>query len=298
MNLVGKILTGIICFFCVILMAFVLAVYAAHTNWKAKALALQAELQKAKDENKSLQERSDKAALDFSKERQLQAQVIGNLEAEKANLTKARDELTKQKDDLEKARAANENAMVLTQKNCESLHTEVLDLRKRIKDVELDREDKFKAMVKATDDLNQAVNLYNALRDRTVTLARDLADAKAVLLKFNLTPNPANYGPEAPADLLGRLTAVRGDGLVEIDLGSDQGLSKSQQLDVIRKNAAEATFLGRVEVTNVEPARSVAKILPEFQKGVMEKGDLVVSNAKAKLPWSALPDKTAQLERR
>ena len=197
MNLVGKILTGIICFFCVILMAFVLAVYAAHTNWKAKAMDLQANLQKAKAEKDELQAKSDKAALDFDQERKLLADVVANLKSEVANVQKARDDLTKQKDDLEKARAANENAMVLTQKNCEALHTEVLDLRKRIKDVEQDREDKFKAMVKATDDLNQAVNLYNGLRDRTVTLAKDLANAKAVLLKFNLSPNPANYGPEA-----------------------------------------------------------------------------------------------------
>ena len=89
--------------------------------------------------------------------------------------------------------------MLLTQKNCEALHAEVVEARKRIKDIELDMDAKFKAMVKATDELNQKKNEFDALRARTTTLAQDLVAAKAVLLKHHLDATETASMPVADA---------------------------------------------------------------------------------------------------
>ncbi len=289
MNLVGKILTGIICFFCVILMAFVLAVYAAHTNWKNKATALQEDLQKVKTEVAELKTSKDKLTTDFSAERKALSESIASLNSELKVAEDDRKTLKVQKDDLEKKRTENEAAMLLTQKNCEALHAEVVEARKRIKDIEVDMDAKFKAMVKATDELNQKKNEYDALRARTTTLAQDLVAAKAVLLQHNLSV--ADDATTPVADVKARVTAVRPEGLVQFDIGSDQGVRPGQQWDVVRKNASEATFLGRIQVVRTEPDRSVGKIMPEFHKGVMVPGDIVTANAKAKLQTALLDRK-------
>ena len=82
MNLVGKILTGIICFFCVILMAFVLAVYAAHTNWKNKATALQEDLQKAKTEVAELKTSQETSSTtDYAAENKELSERLANLKS-------------------------------------------------------------------------------------------------------------------------------------------------------------------------------------------------------------------------
>jgi hypothetical protein len=289
MNLVGKILTGIICFFCVILMAFVLAVYAAHTNWKNKATALQEDLQKVKTEVAELKTSKDKLTTDYAAEKKELSERLANLKSALDDTQKDRDALKIQKDDLEKKRTENEAAMLLTQKNCEALHAEVVDARKRIKDIEVDSDAKFKAMVKATDELNQKKNEYDALRARTTTLAQDLVAAKAVLLKLHVDPTDVATTPVA--DVKARVTAVRPDGYVQFDIGSDQGVRPGQQWDVVRKNASEATFLGRIQVVRTEPDRSVAKIMPEFLKGVMVPGDIVTADAKAKLQTALLDRK-------
>ena len=44
-------------------------------------------------------------------------------------------------------------------------------------------------------------------------------------------------------------------------------------MEVYRKN----TYVGRVEIVKVEPDRAVAKIIPEFRRGIIKKGDRVAT---------------------
>lgn len=68
----------------------------------------------------------------------------------------------------------------------------------------------------------------------------------------------------------GVVLVVRKD-LVEISIGSDDGLRKGHRLDVYR----ESTYLGRVAVRRTAPDRAVAEIIPAFHKGQIRKGDVV-----------------------
>jgi hypothetical protein len=67
---------------------------------------------------------------------------------------------------------------------------------------------------------------------------------------------------------------VREGGLIEVSLGSDEGLRRGHKLDVYRLTGG---YLGRAEVVDTNPDRAVARIIPEFRQGIIRKGDRVAT---------------------
>ena len=75
--------------------------------------------------------------------------------------------------------------------------------------------------------------------------------------------------------VLGTVLAARKN-FVEISIGSDDGMAVGEQLDVFRDDE----FLGRVIIRRVGPDRSVAEVIPELRKGIIQKGDKVRAKAR------------------
>lgn len=75
-----------------------------------------------------------------------------------------------------------------------------------------------------------------------------------------------------PKGLVGIVLAVK-DSLIEISLGSDDGVQKGHRLDVLR----DSTRLGKIEVIAIKPDKAVCKVLLDFRKGVIEVSDRVVA---------------------
>ena len=71
------------------------------------------------------------------------------------------------------------------------------------------------------------------------------------------------------------MLGVGADGLIEISLGTDDGLLKGHTLEVYRKDGS--AYLGRVEVTATQPDKAACKILPQFRQGPIQGGDRVTS---------------------
>ena len=80
-----------------------------------------------------------------------------------------------------------------------------------------------------------------------------------------------------PPRVDGVVTATPGAGLVEISLGSDQGLRKGHRLEVYRIGGGQSTYVGRVEVVRTAATRSVCKIDPKYQNSNIMVGDRVAS---------------------
>ena len=64
-------------------------------------------------------------------------------------------------------------------------------------------------------------------------------------------------------------------GLLEISIGSDDGVSKGAWLRIFRADGS--MYLGKAQVLQTAPDKSVCKVLPETRKGVITKGDRVSS---------------------
>ena len=288
MNLVGKILTVLICVMSIFFMAMVLGVYAAHRNWRevverpekdavnGKPLGLKFQLDKAHAEYRAAQESLEKLTNEITAERKDKRETLAKLESELDDLKKRDkdldEKLAKQTQDARDATAA----FTATQTNLTAKMGELDKLRDEIRVTEKDRDDQQHRVVDLSDQLHQAVNSKITLRKMNEELAQQFAQAKAVLGHYGLSVDtPLDKTPPA---VDGLVTAVRDDNkLVEITLGTDMGVLKGHQLEVVRSAGGVSTWLGRVEVIEAKVDRSVCKVLPEYRKGAIQRGDRVFS---------------------
>jgi hypothetical protein len=75
-----------------------------------------------------------------------------------------------------------------------------------------------------------------------------------------------------PRTVSGLVVQVSQQKLVEIDLGSDDGLKQGQVLDVFRlgETVDSARYLGKIQLTSVNKATALGKILPGAQGKIHE----------------------------
>ena len=161
--------------------------------------------------------------------------------------------------------------MESTQQTLAAMRKELDVLRSDIRTAQTERDDQFKNFVKLTDDYNQSQGELKRLQAQTMTLADQITRYEAVArrLKVDLRVPPEDVKPT----LDGLVLAANKDGLVEISLGSDDGLERGHTLEVFRG----ARYLGRIEVFQTQPDKAVAKVLPQFRKGPIEKDDHVAT---------------------
>ena len=169
--------------------------------------------------------------------------------------------------------------MKATQEAEAALRAEVVGLRNEIKQAQQDRDNYFDQVVTLTDKLHQAANEYQTLRSRVGTLTADLAKANEVLRQHGLEPEPTRY-TGVPPIVDGVVLRVGENNLIEISIGADDGLMKGHKLEVVRQAGGVSTYLGRVEVTETAPDKSVCKILPEFLQRPVQRNDRVTSKLK------------------
>jgi len=79
-----------------------------------------------------------------------------------------------------------------------------------------------------------------------------------------------------PPDVKGIVTATPSREMIEISIGSDDGLRPGHQLDVRRGTGGGARYIGRIEVVEVSADISACKVLPKWSQGQpIRKGDRV-----------------------
>jgi len=274
MNLIGKIFVLLVFVMSLVFMSFAIAVYGTHQNWKkaatdveVKRKAAVADLQKAQEE---------KAALDteIQKERAAVRQTLGKLETERNELQVVRDELTKQRDALMVKDKEAVAALDTAQQNLAKLTNEVEGLRGEIRDAQGQRDKHFSRVVEVTDQLHQTQGELKRIEERRLQLASQVAAQGQVLNAHGLSKDTPVDG--LPPQVRGKVLAVNRDNMVEISLGSDDGLRTGHTVEVFRGSK----YLGRVEVLQAAPDRSVGKVLPGFKKGAIQKDDDVATRFK------------------
>ncbi len=271
MNLLGKIFVVLILVMSLVFMSFAVAVYGTHKNWKEEAAKQKESFGRA---TQSLeQEIAKKEALEaeIAKEEIAKRQALAKLETERAELARQRDELTKQRDDLATKDKASVAALDSAQQNLAKLTAEVDTLRTDIRAAQEGRDQHFKQVVGMTDQVHQAQGELRRLDERRVQLASEIASQRTVLQAHGLSKDTPVDG--IPPQLHGKVLAVNRDNLIEVSLGSDDGLRNGHTLEVYR----DSKYLGRVEVLNTSTDRAVGKILPGFRKAAIQKGDDVAT---------------------
>ncbi|MBX3411366.1 MAG: hypothetical protein KF708_01520 [Pirellulales bacterium] len=285
MNFVGKIFVVLITVMALVFMAFAVAVYSTHKNWRdvvmnptptpGKPLGLKPQLDQARAANNDLQLQIEALRTAIETEQAGRRDQVAKLEQEKELLTRERDERLREQAALVEQTRRSVAAMEATQNTLEKLREEVVGLRARIVEVSQDRDKHFARMVELTDQLQQADGRLKLLEARNTELLEQKARMAQVLDRHGLDEfTPVD---NIPPKIDGIVLAVGDKGLLEISLGSDDGLRTGHTLEVYRHEATNSKYLGRVEIVDLEPDRAVAKVIPQYRKGVIQKEDRVAS---------------------
>jgi len=149
-----------------------------------------------------------------------------------------------------------------------------------IKDVEIrDRQfarDHIRAIELAHSRSTFFAQYFPSLRERLEELNRQLQDQYAQLNRVAkaLGFKPDTLVSQIPPKLDGVVTAVdEAKGLVEISLGSDDGLKRGHVLQVIRGNQ----YLGQITIRDIEHDRAVGAVDKKLQRGRIKKDDNVTT---------------------
>jgi hypothetical protein len=284
MNLVGKILVVALTVMALVFSSFTLAVHATHKNWKLmvdnsdtqKGLPLGLKQEIALRDTAISRLLAENAAKDqlVNRTQRESEQIRGQLESQVSELQKnnrnLKDEIDTKSGELTAAiTGARDAAVVLT-----NTQKENADLRTEGVQVKTARDQAFDSVVKKGDDLAQATGEWNRLSERNKQLLVQLAQYRQVMQDRGLPLNLET--PRVDGLVTQTHTAAK---MVQINLGSDDGLKKGVIMDVVRLGNTVATtrYLGKIRLVTVDKTEAVGAVIPNTLKGTIQKDDQVTT---------------------
>jgi hypothetical protein len=285
MNLVGKIFIVLVAVMSLVFAAMSVMVYGIHTNWRqlvvnpveepGKPLGLQYVLKNANEANTVLKNQLAASEDTYKSQLNEREQRLAKLETEVKELARLRDDAVKDLANKEATARETTAALAAKQTNEAALLKERDVLRDEARGLREDRDRQFKLVVQRTDEMHEAVAEVKRLSKRNEELAVDLTHARDLLTRLGVDPQTDPNSLVPPVD--GLVTAVQGADLIQISLGSDQGLQRGHKLEVYRMNGTASTYLGRVIVEKTEPNLAVCRVDPNYRRGPIQYGDRVAA---------------------
>ncbi len=277
MNWLGKVFVVVILIMSLVFMGLALAVYATHKNWQQVSLDLNKKLTDAKSENAKLQTEHNRRVEDLEREKTIAEQQVAKLDAERVSLAERNTSIQAELDSLRQNQRDHIAAFDATQKINVGLAGEVTNLRTTIRSTMQDRDKLFKTALDATEELHKAAGEYNAARERNEQLTKQVAGKDIVMREKGIDPNTAP-GSVVPIveGVISKIERKAGGQLVEVTIGADDGLKTGNTLEVSRG----AKYLGRVEIIQTTPDKSVGRVDRSFQQGQIQEGDRVATRIK------------------
>lgn len=271
MTFIGKILTLLTLVLSILFASLSVVVFATHRNWRDAATKLQNQVAQHEAANKRMLEDIERAKTELRREQLARKFAVASLETQ---LKTARDQYAVAQDEANKLNTqigeligkANTDSTVLA-----SVTTELGTLRTQLRDARADRDQQFDRVVTLTDEVHGLQGTRATLEDRNTELSARLSRFQKVLDANGLSEFDDVESIPPPLD--GIVLAVGDRDLIEISLGSDDGLKVGHTLDVHRG----ATYLGRIVIKKTTPDRSVGQVIPEFRKGLIRTNDRVAT---------------------
>jgi hypothetical protein len=269
-------------------MAFAMAVYVTQKNWKdevdrprdqATAMlkpGLRFQLEDAKKESVDLKEQLATMQKRIEEVKEAEKQQRAKLETALAEQQTQREALQAEVTELNTKSRDQIAAVTAAQDNLTRLSEQVTKLNADMIAALGDRDAQFTVATNKTIDLHNAYSEVKALKERSLSLAKSIEFYKNKLASLGVK-NPDEPVSEGTIAVDGVVTAIQRGDLVEISIGSDDGLKVGSILHVYRAGRA---YLGRVQVIETSPDRSAAKILRDSRTGVIQKGDRVATSLK------------------
>ena len=286
MSFLGKLLVGLQLVLSIMFLVFAGAVFSTQKNWKeAHKLADDANtsLKKEKDEVESEYKKyKTRMDIDFKNEQNRAANAEGQADLLKRQLTAAENEAGTAKIERDEQR---ELAKVSGEESRQR-REEALQQREINNNLQKLLNEKT-TRLQASDDVvfNQKVS-EKALQDKHSKVLSDLALMQKIIAANGLSTDPQSVvglltpPPAVDGKVLETKRGGRsGSDLVEISIGSDDGLAEGHKLSVYRPQSDDkaAKFLGDIKLVYVTPDRSVGVVILRAKNGIIEREDNVTS---------------------
>jgi cell shape-determining protein MreC len=285
MTVFGKILVFLNLLFSVVTGALIVFVFTTRSNWVAAYNDA-----KAKAESAEVAFRQEKASHDNDRKQAEQTQASFN------------EELKKRDDQIkiaqEEAQRAGERALTQTNLNNTSSTTAQrlqaeLDQNRSERDALVAEKESLRQRIIAiqkeldgwrTTAITSDLEAKN-MRQRVTNLLRQVEELTARTRELEASA-PGGTSPgrgatsavdqpttAAPPGVKGHVTGV-GSNFVQVDIGSDSGLSAGNVLIVF----SGSEYLGDLTVTVAEPKTAVGKFVPKSRSAKVKKGDSVITS--------------------
>ncbi|HEY5315900.1 MAG TPA: hypothetical protein VIK18_25445, partial [Pirellulales bacterium] len=242
-----------------------------HKNWIEVAHDTQKQLQASQAETEKADAALKAYQSEVDKEKTAQVETIAKLRQKLEGLTTEKTKLDTDLAQLKEESAKQLAALTTAQTSLDARLTQIDALRGDVTAAQAKRDEKFREYVTLQDKFNVAEADLGKAAEMNRRLIEQEAKTKTVLDRHGLSPHTpvGNIPPKVDGIVL----ATGTNGLVEISLGADDGLQPGNTLEVSRGTQ----YLGRVEVLKTAPDRSVAKVVPGYQRGTIARDDRVAT---------------------
>ena len=272
MDTLGKIFVFAVMVMRVVFMSFAIAIFSSHTNWQKESERLQTELEQATAERAAKESELTTLIDQNAASEKDQEQVVKKLETalqqkdtELAGLKKKREaelsNLDKDIAELSEAKDERDAADALVGKLREEIHGLQDKLKKSVNDG-----------ASLASELHQSESELAMTTERKKQLEEQVTNARVVLQQNGLSLKR----PEMVIPVVGGVVTAVANDLAEVSIGSDDGLQAGHELEVFRADE----YLGRLRVVSVKPDRAVVRVLKDFARGIVQRGDRVATRLK------------------
>jgi hypothetical protein len=277
MNWLGKVFVVVILIMSLVFMGLSMAVYATHKNWKEVSDSLKTRLDQVTAEKDAANNLHNNKVLELEREKSSAVAQVAKLETELQTASANNLSIQAELDGLKQNQRDHIAAVASTQALNQNLTGEVNDLRTKIKSEQQTRDRMFKQTLDATEALHQQAGEYNSARERSEQLTKQVAGMTAVMRAGGIDPatEPGSVVPTVEG-IVSQLRRTAGAQLVEVSIGADDGLKTGNTLEVSRGGK----YLGRLEVIETSPDKSVGRVDRRFQQGQIQEGDRVATRIK------------------
>jgi chromosome segregation ATPase len=277
MNLFGKILVVLILVMSLTYMGLTVSVYATHQNWRVVAKEYETQVIAQLRKNDVLTVRFNSLKTEIDQLRKLKDNEVAALQTKKTELE---GEVKKRTDEIATITTDKANTTAAIEKLTAEIAkktTDVDTLTKALSDAKFQSEEYYKNILSLTDQLAQLGAEVAKARNANKDLVAENAKLKVIIVGHNIDINSPIVNTPPKVD--GYVKASTTDGLVEISLGSDDGLTRGHTLEVYRPGATAAAtkYLGRIEILQTKADVSVGKVIPQYRRGNIEKDDRVAT---------------------
>jgi len=287
MHFVGKILVVLQLILSVFFMAFAGVVYNSQMKWRTYAknqeqlLASEQGKFRDKDSELTLYRQQADGKIKAAEQKQL---VV---EATNTQLSNKLSQLEKEKNDLSLARRTSAEQAQIANEEAQARNEESVNLRQIVKELQLARDDDFALITKLEDQVRGLQTDFDAARAKNRELVGKNSLYQQALAQNGITTDPtelASRGTPPPRveGIVEDVKPARRQGsseLVEISLGSDQGLKKGHEMTVFRtglnKRGQQPKFLCKIVIVYTTPDKAVGEVIESTRNGVIQKGDNV-----------------------